>query len=276
MGGVAANCERQTRYYPFILKLDSPCAAGLRCLLWMQNLPPAQFPAIADQRLSKAINRASARLRRTPLMLLAVWTLSAACLASEAPKHSRSLLPGTPAEFDQGGAIADLDGDGRLDLALVRAEGRSVRGFSYRVELQLSARVGASSFQLSAPQGGLQIVPRDVNGDGELDLVITSAWSHAPVSVWINDGHGEFTESNAAAYPKYIWIESLGIHSHTPHQAFQAAVAESHRFSVYPSIESYLFINRSLDHRHLPLAISKPNCVSASRPRTRAPPFCIL
>jgi hypothetical protein len=241
----------------------------------MERLPQAELPVIAGRRLSKGMNRQSAWLRCTPLIFLTIWTLSAACLASEAPIYSTSLLPGTNASLDQGGAIADLDGDGRPDLAIVRAEGRSVKGFYYRVELQLSAHLGTSSFKLSAPQGGLHIVARDVNDDGELDLVITSAWSHSPVSVWINDGHGTFTESDSAAYPKSIWIEGPGILSDTPNETFQAAVVESHRFSIDSPIGSSLFNNVSLDHLHLPLTISKPPSIAANRPRSRAPPFYI-
>ncbi|MHB8655556.1 MAG: FG-GAP repeat domain-containing protein [Terriglobia bacterium] len=221
------------------------------------------------------MNRKSAWLRGTPLTFLAIWTLAAACLASEAPIYSTSLLPGSNASLDQGGAIADLDGDGRPDLAVVRAEGRSVKGFYYRVELQLSAHLGTSSFKLSAPQGGLHIVPRDVNGDGELDLVIMTAWSHSPIGVWINDGHGAFTESDSAAYPTSIWMEGPGIFSNTPREAFQAAVIESHRFSIDSSVGSKLFDHLSVNHLHPPLTISKPPSIAANRPRTRAPPFYV-
>jgi hypothetical protein len=232
--------------------------------------------AVSTRGLSTTIMRHCASLCRfITLIFLALWALSAVCPASEAAP-SASVLSGAHASFDQGGAIADLDGDGRLDLAIVRSEGRNVKGFSYRVELQLSAHLGASSFRLSAPQGGLHIVPRDVNGDGELDLVITSAWSHAPVSVWINDGHGAFTESDAAAYPTSIWIEGPGILSNTPHETFQAAVVESHRFFIDLSIDSYLIHNHSLDYLRLPLTVSRPALITASRLRSRAPPSTFL
>jgi len=238
----------------------------------MQSYLQTGPPVVAVRRLSAGTTRLSAWLRNVPLIFLAIWSLSAARGASKAQILPTSLLSSTSVSFDQGGAIADLDGDGRPDLAIVKTEGRSVKGLYYRVELQLSAHRGPSSFKLSAPQGGLHIVPRDVNGDGELDLVITTAWSHSPVGVWINDGHGAFSESKSISYPTSIWIESPGILSEIPHERFQAAVNESHRSSIDSSNGSYLFHNLSLDELCLRLTIGKPATIAATRPRTRAPP----
>jgi hypothetical protein len=47
-----------------------------------------------------------------------------------------------------------------------------------------------------------------VDGDHNLDLVITSRFGREPVGVWINDGHGRFTPENADAYAKSIWQET--------------------------------------------------------------------
>ena len=57
-------------------------------------------------------------------------------------------------------------------------------------ELNLTTRALPSSLTLSAPAGGVRIFPHDLDGDGDLDLVITNAAALAPVSVWINGGRG--------------------------------------------------------------------------------------
>jgi len=125
---------------------------------------------------------------------------------------------------DPVGAVADLDGDNVPDLAIVSAKGRGPKGFQYQLELHLSARPALSSLSITARERGLRIVARDVDGDGDLDLVITSALSLAPVEVWINDGHGRFTKGNPAAYPSSIWGEGLVIFSETAERAMEAGL----------------------------------------------------
>ena len=103
-----------------------------------------------------------------------------ACWAWEASTPSAVQLPFTPSFCDQGCAIADLDGDGRPDLAIARAEGWGPSGFQYRIDLDLTTRAGLSSFSVFAQRGGLLLIPRDVDGDWDLDLIITSAWTFPP------------------------------------------------------------------------------------------------
>jgi hypothetical protein len=212
-------------------------------------------------------------LRSSILMLSALWALSAACRASEAPTAPVVQPPPTPSFCDQGCAIADLDGDGRPDLAIARAEGWGPNGFQYRIDLDLTTRAGLSSFSVFAQRGGLRIIPRDVNGDWELDLIITSAWSFTPVGVWINDGHGGFTRSDPTAYPQSTWTEGPRIFSDTSHETFQATLPESSRdwpgSSEGPSFRNELVINRLT----LLLAAADPPSGTARRPQTRGPPF---
>jgi hypothetical protein len=94
--------------------------------------------------------------------------------------------------------IADFDGDGQPDLLTTHPEGYA--------ELQLSSRTGASfSFLANGGDLGISIAARDVDGDHDLDLVITARGSHRPIGVWINDGRGVFKEGNAEAYSASIW-----------------------------------------------------------------------
>jgi hypothetical protein len=97
-------------------------------------------------------------------------------------------------------AIADFDGDHRLDLANVQA-GRADSSFTdYRIQLQLT-EAGRQSLQVVAPIGGLQIAARDVNGDQTVDLVLTSAGLKQPIAVFLNDGHGSFSRAEPATFP---------------------------------------------------------------------------
>lgn len=60
----------------------------------------------------------------------------------------------------------------------------------------------------SQAPGGLHVAAMDVDGDHDLDLIITTEFSRRPVGVWINDGHGVFSKSDSAAWPAFIWHES--------------------------------------------------------------------
>jgi hypothetical protein len=125
---------------------------------------------------------------------------SAACFAdagstpSQQPQRS---LPGFNSTF----AIADFDGDRAPDLATVELQAStSSRTTQYSIRLRLAT--GATQlFGVTAPAGGLQIVAQDVNGDSALDVLVSSAWLHKQVAVLLNDGHGNFTLAEPAAFP---------------------------------------------------------------------------
>jgi hypothetical protein len=239
------------------------------------RMPPLVKPMLTSgfgQR-PRSATRFPLILRWPVLLLWALGAFAAAGWASEAPPPSAVQLPPTPAFCDQGCAIADLDGDGRPDLAIARAEGWGPNGFQYRIDLDLTTRVGLSSFSVFAQRGGLRIIPRDVNGDWDLDLIITSAWSFTPVGVWINDGHGGFIRSDPTAYPQSTWTEGPRILSDTPHETFQATVPESSRdwpgSSEGPSFCNELIIKRLT----ILLTTANPPRGAPRRPQTRGPPF---
>jgi len=98
-------------------------------------------------------------------------------------------------------SVADFDGDSRPDLASVQAGRSDSVRTDYWIQLQLSA-TGRRTFRIVAPLGGLQIASRDVNGDNAPDLILTTAWLGQPVAILLNDGHGNFSQVEAAAFPE--------------------------------------------------------------------------
>lgn len=104
--------------------------------------------------------------------------------------------------------VADFDGDGRPDCATLRLQDRIDGPYRYRVNIALSGGP-ESSFQFSSAQArfGLQVAAVDVDGDRDLDLVIRSAFDFRLIAVWINDGHGAFTEGRLTDYPQAVGVE---------------------------------------------------------------------
>ena len=210
-------------------------------------------------------------LGRTVLLLYTLCALAG--FASGEPAHSTRQLPIAPTLCDQGCAVADLDGDGRPDLAVARLEGWGPGGFRYRIDLDLTSRAGPSSFRVLAQRGGLRITPRDVNGDWELDLIITTDWTFIPVGVWINDGHGGFVRNDPAFDPRSSNCGSSRILHDTSGEVFQATVPESSRNWPDNSRQPSLY-KKNLTKRLTPGRCDvRLGSLSPRHSETRAPPY---
>jgi hypothetical protein len=98
-------------------------------------------------------------------------------------------------------AIADFDGDQQADLATVQAGTGSASQSRYLIRFELTSG-NRQFFGVTGPAGGLQISPRDVNGDHALDLVVSTAWLNQTIAILLNDGHGNFTLADPSAFPE--------------------------------------------------------------------------
>jgi len=97
-------------------------------------------------------------------------------------------------------AITDFDGDNRPDLASVRLGQSGAHHARYLIYVHLTSGF-PQSIGITAPTGGLQLTSRDVNGDSYPDLVVTTYWTNQPVAILLNDGRGNFTQSDPSAFP---------------------------------------------------------------------------
>jgi hypothetical protein len=150
--------------------------------------------------------------RQTIFLLVAILGLSTA-LADEARSWTASseretssafradFPPGVPvtseAGLSLGFTMADFTGDTHPDIATVELNGFDSVSALYVIDVRFSEG-GCEYLRMKAPFGGLLIAAKDVTGDGSLDLVIRSARSGIPVTVFLNDGHGRFTAAKAS------------------------------------------------------------------------------
>lgn len=143
---------------------------------------------------------------RRSFALLARVSLGLLCLCAFVTMFSRSTAEAAQGSFAGTSrftprfTIADFDGDRKPDLATVQIERDAVIGTRYSIRLQMSAGE-QSAIGITGPRGGLQLVPRDVNGDDAMDLIVTTALDAHFVAVLINDGHGKFTQARAGEFP---------------------------------------------------------------------------
>ena len=113
-------------------------------------------------------------------------------------------------------AVADLNGDHIPDRASGTETGRSEAGFSFRMDIALSGTSATKSFTvLSDEPMGVNVEALDVDGDHDLDLVISSHLLHRPVGVWLNDGTGLFSPSDSARYGTLLWQRKGGLNAST-------------------------------------------------------------
>ncbi len=129
------------------------------------------------------------------LSLLGLTSLSAAANPNVQKPLVAPSGPGLPF------AIADFDGDLHPDLARIESGPYNSGNASYSIQLQLTS-AGRQFIQLVAPAGGLSITARDVNGDGTIDLILTTAGFREPVAIFLNDGHGRFSRVELSDFPE--------------------------------------------------------------------------
>jgi hypothetical protein len=98
-------------------------------------------------------------------------------------------------------SIDDFDGDFHPDQIAVKTGANEFSGTQYWIEVRLSTARSQIIPVFSAP-GGIQVVARDVNGNGSLDLVLTASSLRRPVAILLNDGHGVFTRVDPEEFPR--------------------------------------------------------------------------
>ena len=172
-------------------------------------------------------------------------------------------------------AIADFDGDQRPDLATVSVEQSNLHGTDYSIRFRFSAAPG-SSIALTASAGGLDLSPRDVNGDSMLDLVVSTTLDSKVVAVLVNDGHGNFLVARPDAFPTVTANADPFFHAQTEwHTELTALVPQ--QFPSGEEAESYMAAeNVNPEHSIIPGAETRPRSLEFCIYLGRSPPPVLL
>jgi hypothetical protein len=217
-------------------------------------------------------SEASSAAVRTGRWLVLLLICGVFCLATRgtglSSQRTISFAHGAAGHF----AIADFDGDDRPDLATVETGLIGASHARYWIGFRMSAGV-RHKIGVNGPIGGLEIASRDVNGDNVLDLVVSAAWLKAPVAVLVNDGHGNFTIRDPAAFSESLTNPSRTLDS--PRQNSDGAIAVAARGSndIIASKRTAATVDGSKEvladksvRKAFPLAVCSPG---------RAPPLSV-
>lgn len=109
-------------------------------------------------------------------------------------------------------AVADFNADGKPDFAVVDHRSRSAAGYQYQLELSVSGQlVRVVTFESTLEAVTVDV--SDIDGDDDLDVLVTTPLSKTPIGVWLNDAHGHFTKADVLRFSPI----------HRANQAFQNA-----------------------------------------------------
>jgi hypothetical protein len=159
------------------------------------------------------------RLRRhvcPPLLFFAIT----GCVGTSARLHAS----------EPGWMLADLDGDHQPDVAQGRALGRTTDGYFYEVQLQLSSDASARSFFFFHNNAlGLRITAHDIDGDDDVDLIISDRFFDQDIGVWLNDGRGRFSRSLPGLFASSLPADLAFLPAHPGFRTQRTGVRERRR-----------------------------------------------
>ena len=170
-------------------------------------------------------------------------------------------------------AIADFDNDNKPDGAVLMASGWPQPRSNFRIDLHFTGRDNAE-LAFESSERALTVTARDVDHDGDIDVIVEEAFTHRPLHVWINEGHGDFREGRVQDFPSLALQSDQHIESPPnqtdglalclpPQRGFEIAVLTTPLLSRPPSTDKSVSISTDS---------SFTSCTRAAN-SSRAPPL---
>jgi hypothetical protein len=223
--------------------------------------------------LTKILHRVSLSCSRAVSVAFALLCFVGSAGSAHAASTSPQSLPLSQQVTSQF-AIADFDGDRRPDLATIQAGQSSSLDTHYWIAIQLSSGP-RRTLSIIALKGGLQVIPRDVNGDDFPDIIVTTQWTNRPVAVLLNDGRGDFRAFSSSAFPGAFTTSEVSYASATA-ETMNATPALLSRCPTGNCLKGSRFSSPLNMTVLLVLWTSRNSPFSSVVSFGRAPPSCVL
>jgi hypothetical protein len=143
-------------------------------------------------------------------------------------------------------AVEDFDGDHKPDIAEVQIGRTDSHSTHYSIRVRLTSGTN-QSIGVNASFGGLEIIPRDVNGDNALDLVVSTALQHEPVAILLNDGHGNFSQAEPSSFPEAFSKSDTNLHAASTRVIDAVGIPPQPNSGVYLQAEGLPNLQRRAD-----------------------------
>lgn len=169
-------------------------------------------------------------------------------------------------------ALADLNGDHQIDVVTVQPGRSGSQGYDHQVEIRFGGAAEKSYFTFRDHSRNVSVGIRDLDGDHDGDIVIQEVWSRKLLSVWLNDGSGNFHEADRADF-RATASEPDAPHVEPPGLCCDFPIGSSEQRIPYTVPESSV----AGPQRFFERVISEPGLIRAhglfSHRRSRAPPL---
>ncbi|MBI3652868.1 MAG: VCBS repeat-containing protein [Acidobacteria bacterium] len=144
------------------------------------------------------------RFRLTSTLVLLIWLST--FISSATPQHPAAVIEPRhlSLSFNLSFAVSDFDQDHRLDQAKLNGTGQSK---SIEIDLSHTRNPLFLHFKTVSSEAG-SLITRDIDNDGDADLIWSDRLHPDDVIVWLGDGLGQFERTGSAPFAQAFILGS--------------------------------------------------------------------